>query len=98
MAKKNSNDIKKEFAVVIRNAKITAFIFFLLLAPNIVMQVKGLEEIAGLPKDTWFNAAIAGFVIYMAYTFFLWKCPSCGKYPGRGWFRKNCEKCGVELS
>ena len=35
---------------------------------------------------------------YLGYMFFLWKCPSCGEYPGRGWFRKNCEKCGVELS
>jgi hypothetical protein len=93
-----NRDLKKEFAVVIRNAKITAFIFFLLLTPNIVMQVKDLPEILGLAKETWFNAAIAGFVIYLGYMFFLWKCPSCGEYPGRGWFRKNCEKCGVELS
>ncbi len=98
MNKKSNSDVKKEFALVIRNAKITAFIFFILLAPNIVIQVKGLEQIAGLSKDTWFNAAIAGFIIYIGFVFFLWKCPSCGKYPGRGWFRKNCEKCGVELS
>lgn len=95
---KNSKDIKKEFEIVIRNAKITAFIFFILLTPNIVIQVKDLTEMFGLPKETWFNAAIAGFVIYLAYMYFLWKCPNCGKYPGRGWFRKNCEKCGVELS
>ncbi|MDZ7819899.1 MAG: hypothetical protein U5K55_15385 [Aliarcobacter sp.] len=94
----SKRDIKKEFALVIRNAKITAFIFFILLTPNIVIQVKGLEEVLGLPKETWFNAGIAGFVIYLAYMYFLWKCPSCGQYPGRGWFRKNCEKCGVELS
>lgn len=60
-----NRDVKKEFAVVIRNAKITAFIFFLLLTPNIVMQVKDLPEILGLAKETWFNAAIAGFVIYL---------------------------------
>ncbi len=94
----NNNDIKKEFAVVIRNAKITAFIFFILLTPNIVIQVKELTEFWGISKDIWFNAAIAGFVIYLAFVFLLWKCPSCKQYPGRGWFRKNCEKCGVELS
>ena len=65
-----NKDVKKEFAVVIRNAKITAFIFFLLLTPNIVMQVKDLPEILGLAKETWFNAAIAGFVIYLGYMFF----------------------------
>lgn len=98
---KNKNpkkDVKKEFAFTIRNAKITAFIFFVLLAPNIVMQVKGLDMIAGLPKETWFNAAIAGFIIYISFIVFLWKCPSCGKFPGRGWFRKNCQNCGVELT
>jgi hypothetical protein len=93
-----NKDVKKEFAVVIRNAKITAFIFFLLLTPNIVIQVKGLTEILGLSKEIWFNAATAGFIIYLGYIFFLWKCPSCGAYPGRGWFRNNCEKCGVKLS
>ena len=94
----NNKDIKRDFAIVIRNAKITAFIFFILLTPNIVVQIKDLTELWGISKDTWFNAAFAGFVIYLAYVFFLWKCPSCNQYPGRGWFRKNCEKCGVELS
>ena len=94
----NDKDIKRDFSIVIRNAKITAFIFFILLTPNIVIQIKDLTEFWGLTKDIWFNAAIAGFVIYLGYVFLLWKCPSCKQYPGRGWFRKNCEKCGVELS
>lgn len=90
--------VKKEFAKVIFNAKVAAGIFFLLLTPNIVLTIKGLEEILGLPKETWFNAAIAGFVIYGAFTFLYWKCPKCKKFPGRGWFRKNCNNCGVELT
>lgn len=91
-------DVKKEFAKVITNAKITAAIFFILLTPSIVMTVKDLPEMFGLLRDTWLNASIAGFAIYLGFVFFLWKCPKCNKFPGRGWFRKNCEKCGVELS
>lgn len=94
----NNNEIKKEFAKTIKWAQITAGIFFLLLTPNIVMIAKDKQEVLGLSEDIWFNASIAGFVIYIGFIFFYWKCPSCGKYPGRGWFRKNCEKCGVELS
>ena len=90
--------MKKEFAIVIRNAKIAAAIFFILLTPSIVMTVKDIPEIYGLDQDTWFNASVAGFLIYAGYYFFLWKCPSCGEFPGRGWFRKNCDKCGVELT
>jgi len=93
-----NEEVKKEFAKVILNAKIVAFIFFALLTPSIVMKVKGLEEIFGLNEQTWFNAAIAGFVIYLGFTFLLWKCPKCGKFPGRGWFRKECNSCGVELT
>ena len=91
-------DVKKEFAKVILNAKIAAAIFFILLTPSIVITVKDLPEIFGYGKDTWFNASVAGFIIYGLYYLFLWKCPNCGKFPGRGWFRKNCDNCGCELS
>jgi hypothetical protein len=93
-----SEDVKKEFARVIRNAQISAAIFFILLTPSIVLKVKDKTEIFGLDADTWLNAGIAGFFIYLGYTLFLWKCPKCGNFPGRGWFRKNCNSCGVELS
>ncbi len=93
-----NDDVKNEFKKVILNAKIAAGIFFILLTPNIVLTIKDLDEIFGLSKDIWFNAAIAGFFIYGGFTFFLWKCPKCKKFPGRGWFRKTCESCGVELS
>jgi len=93
-----NEDVKKQFAKVILNAKIVAFMFFALLTPSIVMKVKELDELFGFNEQTWFNAAIAGFVIYMGFTIFLWKCPKCGKFPGRGWFRKECNSCGVELS
>lgn len=99
-SRQNSNNekIKKEFAKVIKNAQITAFLFFLLLTPTIVLIIKEQTELFGVTKDIWFNASIAGFIIYIGYMFFLWKCPNCGKYPGRGWFRKECDNCGCELS
>lgn len=100
MSKKinNSNNIKEEFAKVVFRAKIIAGIFFLFLTPSIVMMVKDIELIYGQDKEFWLNIAIAGFIIYGLYYLFLWKCPKCGSFPGRGWFRKNCDNCGVELS
>ena len=94
----DNNSVKKEFSKVILNAKIVATIFFILLTPNIVMIFKDKTEMFGLPKDTWFNLSIVGFLLYIAFVLFLWKCPKCKQYPGRGWFRKNCDKCGVELT
>jgi len=93
-----NDEVKKKFAKVIFNAKMVALVFFVLLTPSIVLKVKGMNEIFGLSEQTWFNAAIAGFIIYIGYTIFFWKCPKCGKFPGRGWFRKKCDSCGVELS
>ena len=93
-----NEDVKKEFAKTMFNAKIAAGIFFILLTPSIVMTIKDIPEIYGLGQDTWFAASVAGFLIYGGFTYFLWKCPKCKQFPGRGWFRKNCEKCGVELS
>lgn len=95
MSQKN---IKEEFAKVILKAKIIAALFFILLAPSIVITVKGLDELFGYSKDIWFNISVAGFIIYGIYYLFFWKCPKCGSFPGRGWFRKNCDNCGVELS
>ena len=94
----NNDQVKKDFKKVIFNAKMVSILFFALLTPNIVIKVKDLTEIFGLSEEIWFNAAIAGFAIYAGYTLILWKCPKCGKYPGRGWFRKECDSCGVELS
>jgi len=94
----NNNQVKEEFAQVIRNAKIAAAIFFILLTPSIVMIVKDVDFVFGQDQSFWFRAGIAGFVIYMGFTIFLWKCPKCKKFPGRGWFRKECQSCGVELS
>ncbi len=95
MSQKN---VKEEFAKVILKAKIIAAIFFILLAPSIVMTVKGLDELFGYDDDVWFNISVLGFLIYGVYYLFFWKCPKCGTFPGRGWFRKNCDNCGVELS
>lgn len=95
---KSKEQIKKEFAKVIVNAKIAAGIFFVLLTPSIVLIVKERTEVFGQDQDFWFRAGLAGFVIYMGFTIFLWKCPKCGKFPGRGWFRKECASCGVQLS
>lgn len=94
----STDDVKNKFAKLVFNSKIAAGVFFLLLTPSIVMTIKGLDEILGLSKDLWFDASVAGFIIYIGYYFLFWKCPSCGKFPGRGWFRKNCDNCGVELT
>jgi len=92
------DNIKEEFAKVILRAKIIAAIFFILLAPSIVITIKDLDELFGYGKDIWFNVSVAGFVIYGVYYLFFWKCPKCGSFPGRGWFRKKCDNCGAELS
>lgn len=98
MGKKEDLQIKEQFKKVILNAKISAGIFFALLTPSIVMLLKDKTEVFGQDQDFWFRAGIAGFIIYMGFTIFMWKCPKCGKFPGRGWFRKECQSCGVELS
>lgn len=93
-----NDEIKKEFASIMFKSKIVAGMFFLLLTPSIVMMVKDIDTVYGLDKATWLNASIAGFIIYFGFIFMFVKCPKCKQFPGRGWFRKNCEKCGVELS
>ncbi|MFA7083889.1 MAG: hypothetical protein WC141_05065 [Arcobacteraceae bacterium] len=90
--------IKSDFAKIVFNAKIVAGLFLLLLIPSVIMLFKDIDTIYGLDKDAWFRIVIVGFIIYVGNGYFFWKCPSCKKSPGRGWFRKNCEKCKVELS
>ena len=94
----NSEKIKKDFAKVIKNAQIVAFVFFLFLTPTMVLKIKDRTELFGLNEQIWFNLSVLGFLVYIGYMIFLWKCPNCKQYPGRGWFRKECDKCGCELS
>ncbi len=93
-----SSKIKNEFSKIITNAKIVAAIFFVLLTPSIVIAVKDLDELYGISEDIWFYISVLGFLLYGGFTYFVWKCPKCKEFPGRGWFRQSCEKCGVELS
>jgi hypothetical protein len=94
----SKESIKIKFAKTVLGSKIVAAVFIVLLTPSIVMMFKDIDMIYGLDKDTWFNAGVGGFIIYLGYYFLFWKCPSCGKFPGRGWFRKECDNCKAELS
>lgn len=94
----SNKNIKEEFAKTILYAKIIAGVFFLCVAPTIAIILNDLEEFYGYSKDTWLFVAVIGFLIYIVYYTMFLKCPKCGNFPGRGWFRKNCESCNVELS
>jgi len=65
--------------------------------------VRGLfffSFIINLTSDNivWYYINIVALLIYGAFYFVIYKCPSCKGKIGSGWSIKNCKTCGVKLN
>jgi len=90
-------DIKKEYAITLRNAKIVSLIFITLFTPKLVFLFTDLKVFLGLTEVTVLIPMAIGTIIYSIFFYKFWSCPSCIKFPGSGWTRKQCKHCGVDL-
>lgn len=70
-----------------------ARLFFLTvaLAANLLLLLNVLELESAL------IVFAAGTTSYAVVTASLWRCPSCGRYPGNSVMPDLCERCGVKL-
>jgi len=94
--KKDPQLILKEFRVR-QNRQfiaIAAALFSVLLCAVIYKRPDLFGEYS---KGSLFGAQAIIIASYMAYTFFNWICPSCGKHLGTDINRQICKKCGAQL-
>lgn len=93
----SDQQIKIKYAAILKQAKIMSVIFAALMVPRLILGFTDLETFLGLNYVTALIPTILGIIIYSVFTYKYWKCPSCSSFPGGGWSRAACKKCGIEL-
>ena len=54
-------------------------------------------SVLGIPPVALMFTVAAVALASVAFSFWNWRCPACGKYLGRGLSPRFCSRCGVEL-
>ncbi len=70
---------------------ITPWIFYLFATKS-----SSIEE--AISMAYWFlTPIISGWLIYLIFLEFFWKCPNCGRFPGNGTSYVICKHCKTRL-
>ena len=93
----NKDKIIAEFGRRKRLQLIISIPIFIIIILFIIIHDKPDFTALGIPFIELlyiFMAVISAAIIFSIYN---WRCPSCGKYLGKGIDPKFCPKCGVKL-
>ena len=97
MEKKDQNKIALAFYAR-QNRQIIAVATALFLVLFAAVAYKRPDIFGEISKAALFGAQTVVIAAFVAFTFFNWRCPACGKYLGSDLFRRGCRHCGVRLS
>lgn len=93
----SASNVKRSYAIVERNAKIISAVAILLFMPRLILAFTDLDTFLGLTYQTALVPMAVATAVYTVFLGMYWKCPACKAFPGGGWSREKCKKCGVEL-
>ena len=91
-------EIKEKYKKLKHQSFVYTVVFVVLLVPRLTISFTEMETFFGMTKSEALIPQAVGLAIYCFFFFKIYKCPSCKKSPGNGWFVKKCASCGVELS
>ena len=94
---KSDQQIKDEYASLLKKAKIVCCLLVLLILPRLVLNFSSLESFLGFNNTTALIPLGIGVIICVAFYYFYWRCPACKKLPGDSWSRTTCKNCNVNL-
>ncbi len=94
---KTEQEIKNEYAALLKKAKFICVIVVLLILPRLILNFSSLETFMGFNINTALIPLAVGVVICVSFYYFLWRCPACNKLPGDSWSKTRCKNCDVEL-
>ncbi len=55
------------------------------------------DLVGAFSKTALFAVLAAAIILFIGFTVYNWRCPSCGKSLGNDVLRNACRKCGVRL-
>jgi hypothetical protein len=96
MGKKDEQAIRRDFTV--RQTRqiiaIAVALFFVLLLAAIS---KRPDLFGNFSKESLTALQVLLVIVFLSFTAFNWRCPSCGKYLGSDINRRVCRRCGARL-
>jgi hypothetical protein len=93
----NSAEVIQKYKLVLFKAKIVSVIAIIFAIPKLVIGFTSHTSFLGISSNVALFLFALGFVPYIVFFYRYWKCPSCKKFPGSGWSRKECQHCHAML-
>jgi len=90
-------EFRRLFVVRRRRRRLVAATFLALVLAVLVMRLRGVEEVFGVPPGRWGLYVFGYFVVVVLFSFVNWRCPACNRPLGRYGNPRFCFRCGVPL-
>ena len=94
--KRDDKQIKLDFWVR-QGRQFIAIAIAVFLVLLMAVLYKRHDLIGEYSKDTLFAAQLLVIAVFIGFTAFNWRCPSCKKYLGPNINRRICKQCGTRL-
>ena len=96
MQKRDNNKIMRDFRLR-QSRQFLAIAATLVLLLFLALLYKRSDLFGEFSKDIIFAAQIALIAVFIGFSAFNWRCPSCKKYLGPNINRCICKQCGTRL-
>ena len=92
-----STEVIEKYKSVLFKAKIVSAIAIVFAVPKLVIGFSSYSTFLGINSFAALILFSVGFIPYVVFFYNYWKCPSCNKFPGSVWGRKECQHCNAKL-
>ena len=96
MQKRDNKQIMRDFGLR-QSRQFLAIAVTLLLLLLLTFVYKRSDLFGEFSKNTIFAAQIVLIAVFIGFSAFNWRCPSCYKYLGSNINRRICKQCGTRL-
>jgi hypothetical protein len=96
MQKRDNNKIMQAFQLR-QSRQLLAMGLTLFLLLLLVLIYKRSDIFGEFSKNNIITAQIILITVFVGFSFFNWRCPSCNKYLGSDINKRICKKCGIRL-
>ncbi len=96
MEQQRDQQIRKVYAVR-RSRQLIAIAVAISLMLAAALVYRRPDLLGAFSSSTLMKVQLLIILLFVNFTSFNWRCPSCGKYLGSDLGRKRCRKCGVLL-
>ncbi len=96
MRKKDDEQIAQKFRTTRARqlAAIALTVFFIII---LAVVSKRPDVFGAFSKKTVLIILLAIMLLFINFSSWNWRCPSCNRYLGSDAFQEKCRKCGVKL-